>query len=182
MIWLSLYDGYAYYRDCLRDYRLAQATIEERLQKLMQRGQVTDNPWGAWEEIHGGGYLIHKPPTPVSVFVRGIEPTLGRSFTEGASEGAAGLWLKWSPVASDPMLGVAVIQFTPEVQLTPAQWGRLGMVVLTFAVYLTTFTFDKDDPLSDVLARNAIFAVNLVLMAVVGFACAFVGILRYDVR
>ena len=25
IIWLSLYSGYGYYRDCLRDYRLAQA-------------------------------------------------------------------------------------------------------------------------------------------------------------
>ena len=212
VIWLSLYDGYAYYRDCLREYRLAQVAGEERIQQLMDEGKVSDNAWGAWEEIHSGGYLIHKPPTAMSVFVRGLEPTLGRSMNGGRVTEVGGDWLTWSPAASDPILGIfpvldlgmavqvvlslfvllltydavcgekeggtlrligsfpvprdhllvaklvgalfptltavglplllglALIQFAPEVKLSAPEWVRLGLVVLTFAVYLTTFT------------------------------------------
>ena len=35
VIWLSLYDGYAYDLDRLEDYRLAQATTEARIQQLL---------------------------------------------------------------------------------------------------------------------------------------------------
>ena len=44
------------------------------------------------------------------------------------------------------------------------------------------FAFDTDEPLPEVVSRNLIYVLNLVLMAVAGFVGAFVGILRYDVR
>ena len=69
-IWLSLYDGYAYYQDRLMDYRFAQAMTEERIRQLM----VADN----WTEISSVGFSEHKLPTTVSIFVRGFEPPLGR--------------------------------------------------------------------------------------------------------
>ena len=44
------------------------------------------------------------------------------------------------------------------------------------------FSFDTDEPLSSVLERNALYILSLALLAVLGFAGAYVAILRYDVR
>ena len=45
VIWLSLYDGYAYYLDRLRDYRVAQSMTRLRLSQLQ-----TSN----WEDMNNG--------------------------------------------------------------------------------------------------------------------------------
>ena len=44
------------------------------------------------------------------------------------------------------------------------------------------FTYRDSESLGDCLARNAFHILNLVLLAVLGFAGAYVAILRYDVR
>lgn len=44
------------------------------------------------------------------------------------------------------------------------------------------FSFDTDEPLSSVMERNALHILSLALLAVLGFAGAYVAILRYDVR
>ena len=72
IISLSLYDGHAYYRSCLRDYQQAQVATQDRIR------QITDAD--DWFEVSSVGYLIHKPPTPMNIFIRGLEPTLGRSI------------------------------------------------------------------------------------------------------
>ncbi|MDP6779628.1 MAG: ABC transporter permease subunit, partial [Candidatus Latescibacteria bacterium] len=44
------------------------------------------------------------------------------------------------------------------------------------------FSFDADEPLSAVLERNTLHLLSLALLAILGFAGAYVAILRYDVR
>lgn len=44
------------------------------------------------------------------------------------------------------------------------------------------FTYREKEPLGACLSRNAVHFLNLVLLVVVGFAGAYVAILRYDVR
>ena len=46
----------------------------------------------------------------------------------------------------------------------------------------TFFTYRDTDTLSECLSRNAFHILNLLLLAVLGFAGAYVAILRYDVR
>ena len=114
VIWLSLYDGYAYYRDRLKDYRTAQATAEARILQLKEADD--------WQEFHDTGYGVHKPPSPMSIFVRGLEPTMGRSYT---------LWdgrtkrLKRSPAAVKPILGIF-----PALDLERVVEVVLGLFVL----------------------------------------------------
>jgi hypothetical protein len=92
-IWLSLYSGYVYYHACLKDYQLAQVATEDRIRQLM----VADN----WSELTAVVFLVHKPPSSMSIFLRGLDPVLGRSIsTKGAQ------WVKQSPIADEPILGV----------------------------------------------------------------------------
>ena len=44
------------------------------------------------------------------------------------------------------------------------------------------FTYRDDEPLGECLSRNALHILNLALLALLGFAGAYVAILRYDVR
>ena len=118
VIWLSLYDGYAYYRDRIEDYRLAQATTEARVQQL----QVADD----WGEFHNVGYLIHKLPATTSIFIRGLEPTLGRLYPVW---GGSARRVKRSPAAAEPILGVF-----PALDL-----GLVVQVVLSLFVLLLTY-------------------------------------------
>ncbi len=121
-IWLSLYDGYAYYRARVTDYRVAQKATGERVQKLLA---VEDE---GMDEIGRVGYHIHKPPTPLCIFVRGLEPTLGRSGTTGWGEQIPRL--KWSPAETEPVLGL----------FFPLDLGMVVQVVLSLFVVL--FTYD----------------------------------------
>ena len=92
-IWLSLYSGYVYYHACLKDYQLAQVATEDRIRQLM----VADN----WSGLTAVVFLVHKPPSSMSIFLRGLDPVLGRSIsTKGAQ------WVKKSPIADEPILGV----------------------------------------------------------------------------
>ena len=59
-IWLSLYDGYAYYRARLRDHQFARKVTEERFRQILERPN--------WEELGMVGFKEHKPPTPLSIF------------------------------------------------------------------------------------------------------------------
>lgn len=46
----------------------------------------------------------------------------------------------------------------------------------------TPFSITERDPVSEAMARNALSFLNLVILAILGFAGAYVAILRYDVR
>ncbi len=116
IIWLSLYSGYGYYRDCLRDSRLAQATQEDRIRRI----QTTES----WEELQQIGFEIHKPPIPMSIFVRGLEPILGRSILHGSSTIRE---LKQSPEAAEPIQGIF-----PPMDLELIVQTLLSLFVLLF--------------------------------------------------
>ena len=117
-VWLCLYSGCAYYLKSLRDYRLAEALTEERLRQLM----VADD----WHEIHARGYMVHKPPTPLSIFVRGLEPTLARSIPTG---GGWILRMKLSQAEVDPDLET----------FPPLDLGLAVQIVLSLFVLLLTY-------------------------------------------
>jgi ABC-type transport system involved in multi-copper enzyme maturation permease subunit len=199
IIWASLYDGYAYYCERLEDYRQAKAEAKTRIQQIM----VAED----WGEISTKGYLVHKPPAPMSIFVRGLEPDLGRSIrifghfrrlklspsaTEpmigifppldlslvvavvlslfvllftydavcGEKEGGTLRLIASFPTARDRLLlgkligvlvptlamiglplllGIAAILLAPQIQFTGPELARLGLVLLTFVLYLTAF-------------------------------------------
>ncbi len=126
VIWLSLYSGYAYYRDSLKDYRLAEVATETRMRQMMDADRMVANPYTSWQEINTPHYLIHKPPTSMCIFIRGLEPNLSRS----APGQWTGLRTKMSPAATEPILG-----FFPPLDL-----GRMVQVVLSLFVLL--FTYD----------------------------------------
>ena len=84
----------------------------------------------------------------------------------------------------------------------PVQHERLEDAVNAYAVYMaqyiqkkrsewwetrvltdfTWFTYRDSETLGDCLSRNAFHILNLMLLAVLGFAGAYVAILQYDVR
>ncbi len=199
VIWFSLYDGYAYYRDSLTDYRLAQTTTEDRIRQIT----VADN----WSEVTAKGYQVHKPPVPMSIFIRGLEPFLGRSIRvtavnrieespaamtpilgfflpldlgqvvqvilslfillltydamSGEKEGGTLRLMSSFPLSrwhlllgkflgaliptlvafgAPLLLGIGVVFLAPEVHLSGAEIARLGLILVTFSVYLATFT------------------------------------------
>ena len=118
VIWLSLFSGYEYYRECLRDYNLAQAVSEERLREIVVRKDL--------KEAALKGYPVFKPPTPMSIFVRGLDPTLGRM---GALAFRDMRRLSYSPVAEEPILGV----------FPPLDLGLAVQVALSLFVLLLTY-------------------------------------------
>ena len=117
VIWLSLFSGYTYYQARLGEYRSAQTATEKRIRNVLSG------------EFSGGvGYFIHKRPTPMSIFTRGLEPVLGRSGTNGEAEKTARL--KWSPAEMEPILGIFL----------PLDLGLVVRIVLSMFVLL--FTYD----------------------------------------
>ena len=197
-IWLSLFSGYEYYHDCLKDYRLAEILTERQIQETINSKRLA-----FWNDSYG--ITVQKPPTAMSIFVRGLDPVLGRTNFQGQI-------LKYSPVAEEPTLGIfyaldltVVVQFVlslfallltcdsicgekeggtlslvasfpvskdrlligkiigaqisvlvafwlpallgialvfllPDVQLQKAEWMRLGLIFIAFALYLVAFT------------------------------------------
>ena len=125
VMWLSLFSGYTYYRACLTDYRQAQAVTEERIQQMMNADRVVMDPYSTWQEIGTPHYLIHKPPTPMSIFVRGLEPHLGRS----ALGRWKGLLIKLSPASTEPIIGL----------FPPLDLGRMVQFVLSLFALLLTY-------------------------------------------
>ena len=95
IIALSLYSGYGYYRDSLADHRLSETLTESHRAYLIEA-----NDMGTAGDV---GYPTSKPPTAMSIFVRGIEPTLGRTGYIAYQHARR---LKFSPVAEEPTLGI----------------------------------------------------------------------------
>ena len=123
VIWLSLFSGYLYYQDRLKDHRLAQAAAEERIRQLMVADELDSyNPWRELRRPH----LLTKPPTAMSIFVRGLDPGLARSFQAFGLKAQAML----SPATVEPRLGY----------FPPLDLGFTVRVVLSLFVLL--FTFD----------------------------------------
>ena len=69
---------------------------------------------------------------------------------------------------------VYMAEFIREKQAQPSQ----GRVLTDFSL----FTYQDNDPLGGCLSRNALHILDLTLLAILGFAGAYVAILRYDVR
>ena len=116
-IWLCLYNGYGYYQDCVKDYHLAQAMTDEVYDLYAYRY--------SFEELGRIGFKEHKPPTSMSIFIRGLEPILGRSISNSwGSDKLIG-----SPVEAEPVLGVF-----PTLDL-----GLVVQVILGLFVLMLTY-------------------------------------------
>lgn len=95
----SLFDGTAYYLESLQAYRDAQQATDERIQRIID----APDEFGSWGEFYRVGYVIHKPPSPLSIFARGLDPILGTSFWAIVLPTARRVYR--SPVAENPVLG-----------------------------------------------------------------------------
>lgn len=125
IIWLSLYDGYAYYRARLEDYRMAQAATEQRIRQI--RAADTQRSVYPWYELSNMGFYEHKPPQALSIFIRGLDPAVGRSVT---NVGSSGRRLRKSPMEAEPILGV----------FPPLDLGVVVQVVMS--LFMLLFTYD----------------------------------------
>ena len=118
VIWFSLLSGYAFYQDRLKEYRLSQPWTEgHRQQRIESHSAVFASNFG---------YPVQKPPTPMSVFVRGAEPTLGQTAYVAAVDVHR---FKYSPVSEEPILGI----------FPPLDLASVVQVVLSLFVLLMTF-------------------------------------------
>ena len=119
VIWASLFSGYVYYLTRLEDYRTAQTATEERIQELMadDRAGLADR-----------GFDIHKPPTPLSLFARGLDPILPTTGNTGWA--AKGLGLKWSPAELEPLIGLY------------ASFDLSVIVQMVLSLFVLLFTYD----------------------------------------
>jgi ABC-type transport system involved in multi-copper enzyme maturation permease subunit len=86
---------------------------------------MTDIEW--WSEYVVKGYREHKPPTSMSIFIRGLEPTLGRSIDN--TMGIITQRLNRSPVEVNPFLGI----------FPPLDLGLVVQIVLGLFVLLLTY-------------------------------------------
>ena len=83
IIWLSLFAGYTYHEQRLIDYRYAQEATQERIRQYRAADRVVVDPVHGWIELGTVQHMIHKPPTPMTIFVRGLDASLGRSVPIG---------------------------------------------------------------------------------------------------
>ena len=116
-ILLSLFSGYLYHTARVEDYRLAQRATEG---SILQRQRSMN-----WTELSALGFQVHKPPTPMSIFVRGLEPVLGRTVPMAGPIKQ----LKYSPAATTPILAV----------FPPLDLGVVVQIVLSLFVLLLTY-------------------------------------------
>lgn len=100
LILLSLYDGVSYYRARVADDRAARSATTERIRNIKEAGEKLDASGWNWGESFDIGYLFSRPPQPLSIFVRGLSPFLGRS-TQATAAGSADRRLTRSPAAED---------------------------------------------------------------------------------
>jgi ABC-type transport system involved in multi-copper enzyme maturation permease subunit len=119
IIWLSLYSGYAYYSDRVTDDRIAKVRTEERIRQMDASEDLT--------EFVSIGFPEHKPPTALSIFVRGQEPVLGRTIDNHMTIGTRRLMR--SPQEVDPLLGV----------FPPLDFASVTQLVLSLFVIILTF-------------------------------------------
>ena len=124
-IWLSLFSGYTYYRERLQDYRLARAATGERIRQIAAADEIQISE--TWMEVSAISYQIHKPPAPMSIFVRGLDPIQGRSIPVQSVQSNR---LKLSPASVEPLLKL----------FPPLDLGLVVQVVLSLFVLL--FTYD----------------------------------------
>ncbi len=118
IVWVSLFSGYVFYQGCLKEYRRSQVWTESNYQHRIKSGNAN--------YASNFGYPVQKPPTPMSIFVRGAEPTLGQTVY------LAGVHirrLKFSPVAEEPVLGI----------FPPLDLAVVVQVVLSLFMLLMTY-------------------------------------------
>ncbi len=139
IIWLSLFSGYTYYQARLRDYRLAQAATDVHIRQMKVSEDV--------DTLSRLGYTVHKSPAPMSIFVRGLEPKLGRSSTTGWAEQIPRL--KGSPAEIEPILGLFL----------PLDLGLVVQVVLGLFVLLFTYDAICGEKEAGTLSLTASFPV-----------------------
>ena len=148
-VWLSLYDGFCYYQDRVKDFRLAQTMTEEQITHLKHLK--------SFEDLARDGARVHKPPTPLIIFVRGLDPVLGRSISNSYYYRK----MLGSPVESQPMLGV----------FPPLDLGLVVQIVLGLFVLLLTYDAVCGEKEIGTLGLTASFPVpryKLLLSKVVG--------------
>lgn len=74
-VWACLADGALSYLDQQREYASARRYMEFRIDQIVN----PEDRVYSWSEVFDMGYVVTKPPTALSILVRGIEPYVGRS-------------------------------------------------------------------------------------------------------
>ncbi|MDP6779941.1 MAG: ABC transporter permease subunit [Candidatus Latescibacteria bacterium] len=151
-IWVSLYDGYAYYRSCLRDYRQAQELTDARIREIIEGPHDSRNQ--NWREVYFYGFKVHKPPTAMSIFVRGQEQTLPRS--KAVLGPVRVRRMTRSPASVEPIRGMH----------PPLDLGLVVQIVLGLFVLLFTYDAVSGEKESGTLALVGSYgaSVNLLLL------------------
>ncbi len=136
VIWLSLYSGYLYYQNSLKDYRLAQAATANRIREI----DAAEN----YSEFVAQGYLEHKPPAVMGIFIRGLDPVLGRSIPNTFNRRSVRSWMEVKPL-------LAVFP--------PLDLGLVIQAVLSLFVLLFTYDAVCGEKEAGTLRLNTSFSV-----------------------
>lgn len=122
LIVLSTLDGLAAYTQALDTYQDAQRYSDERLRQIIEApGTILPDRY-YWGEFFGFGYLVHKPPAALSIFVRGLQPIQGR--TARVKSPPDQIFTR-SPAAERPLLGIF-----PSLDLSLVVGSVLSLFVL----------------------------------------------------
>ena len=135
--------------DRVEEYRLAQKATEARIRDI---DRIQD-----WNEFFQEGYLVHKPPAPLGLFVTGLDPTLGRSIPLRSRVRD----LQWSPASVHPILEV---------------FPRLDLVLvvqLVLSLFVVLLTYDavcgeKERGTLSLIASHPVPRHRLLLSKLIG--------------
>ncbi len=136
VIWLSLYSGYLYYQNSLKDYGLAQAATANRIREI--------DAARSYSEFVLQGYLEHRPPAVMGIFIRGLDAVLGRSIPNMFNRRSVRSWMEVKPL-------LAVFP--------PLDPGLVIQAVLSLFVLLMTYDAVCGEKEAGTLRLNASFSV-----------------------
>lgn len=156
IVWLSLFSGYQYYRYRLHDYQAARAGTEERIRQIENAEKMDFGD--PFLETTSVSYLHHRIPTALCIFVRGLDPVLGRSVHNRTSNAFR---FKYSPASTDPLLGVFL----------PLDLGIVVQVVLSLFALLLCYDAicgEKEAGTLRLLSSYSVSRSSLVVAKLIG--------------
>jgi hypothetical protein len=131
---------------------MAQAVTEQRIRQITAADGLVRIPW---YELNTVGFHEHKPPTAMSIFIRGLDPALGRSIS---NINTVAQRLRRSPGEMEWLLGI----------FPPLDLGLVVQVVWSLFVLLLTYDAVCGEKEAGALRLAASFSVPKYRLPVEG--------------
>ena len=154
-------DGALGYLERLDTYRVANAASAERLRRIIDADERFIRDRYNWGEFTYKGYQVHRPPSPLSSLVQGLDPVMGSSIQIRGVDSQPFRRPGRSALAEDPLLAI----FPP---LDPAGIAQTVLSLLILLLSYDAFCGEKQDGMLRLVGSFAVPAHRLLLAKFIG--------------